>query len=143
MVIPVGHLVTRQPITLPRGASLREAAALLAKHSIGVVVLTEPGLPLAVAGVLSERDIIRAVASGMDLDGPAESVATQSVVRVSEEAGVGEAARLMREHRIRHLVVTDRAGALKGVLSLRDFLGEVQTLRAIIGETEDAPPATD
>ncbi len=143
MVIPVGHLVTRPPITLPKGASLREAAALLAKHSIGLVVLTEPERPREVAGVLSERDIIRAVASGMDLDGPAESVATRNVVKVSEVAGVGEAARLMREHKIRHLVVTDRAGGLKGVLSLRDLLGEVHTLRAIIGEAEEHPPATD
>lgn len=140
MVIPVGHLVTRPPITLPRGASLREAAALLTKHSIGLVVLIEPG---KIAGVLSERDIIRAVASGMDLEGPAESVAARNVVRVSEEAGVGEAARLMRERNIRHLVVTDRAGGLKGVLSIRDLLGEVQTLRAIIGESEEHPPATD
>lgn len=143
MVIPVGHLVARPPITLPMGASLHEAAVLMSKHSIGLVVLTDPGKPGAVAGVLSERDIIRAVASGMDLKGPAESVATRNVVRVSEDAGVGEAARLMREHHIRHLVVTDRAGALKGVLSLRDLLGEVQTLRAIIGEPEDHPPATD
>lgn len=143
MVIPVGPLVTRLPITLPLGSSLHEAATLMAKHSIGLVVLTEPGKPRVVAGVLSERDIIRAVASGIDLKGPVESVATRNVVQVSEDSGVGEAARLMREHRIRHLVVTDRAGALKGVLSLRDFLGEVQTLRAIIGEPEDHPPATD
>lgn len=143
MVIPVGPLVTRPPVTLPLGSSLHDAAVLMARHAIGLVVITERGNPKTVAGVLSERDIIRAVAAGIDLRGPVESVATRKVIRVSEEDGVGQAARLMREHRIRHVVVTDRAGGLKGVLSLRDLLGEMQTLRAIIGEAEDHPPATD
>ncbi|MEM3086706.1 MAG: CBS domain-containing protein [Halobacteria archaeon] len=143
MVIPVGPLLARAPVTLPLGSSLHEAAVLMAKHAIGLVVITEPGDPRSVAGVLSERDIIRAVASGMDLGGPVESVAARKVIQVREDSGVGEAARLMREHRIRHLVVTDLSGALKGVLSLRNLLGEVQTLRAIIGEHEDHPPATD
>lgn len=144
MTIPVSRLVTRDPVTLPRSSTILEAAVLMARHTIGLVVLTEAEGSRKVAGVVSERDIIRAVAGGADLGASAESIATRRVVQVRESARVAEAARLMREHRIRHVVVVDAAGELKGVVSMRDLMGEAHTLRAIAGfESEEYPPATD
>lgn len=109
---------------------IREVAKLMAERRVGLVVLVDPGNPHRVVGVVSERDIVRAVAQGVSLEEPCEVIATKNVVALDYRESVAKAAEAFRRYGIRHVVVT-REGRLYGVLSIRDILREDSALREI------------
>jgi CBS domain-containing protein len=76
-----------------------------------------------IAGVVSERDLVRAVADGLDpADTPARAVATTKLVWCDVSATVGEVAELMMEQYVRH-VLLGADEQLVGIVSARDLLG--------------------
>jgi CBS domain-containing protein len=117
--VKVGDLATSPVIAVGPREPLRVAAKAMMDHRAGsTVVLNGDEL----IGMLTERDILRAVATGADLDGTrVEELMTEDVVTIGPDWEVYEATAEMAARRIRHLVVTDGAGVL-GVLSVRDVL---------------------
>lgn len=115
--------------------SIRDAAKLMRKHNIGLLVLVDHSDPYKVVGVVSERDIVNAIAEGIDPERPVEAIATKSVITVEAEDPLSKAADLMRRHNIRHLVVV-KDGRLYGVLSIKDLVYEENALKAISGYEE-------
>jgi CBS domain-containing protein len=108
-------------IGIEPSASLEAAAKLLSKHRIGVVLIRGVGGRLA--GILSERDIVRAVAA----DGPAAleqsvgQVMTRDVVTCSESDSCADIMEQMTAHKFRHLPVL-RDNALVGLISIGDVV---------------------
>jgi CBS domain-containing protein len=99
-----------------------EVARMIAQRRIGaVMVLDDHG---AVLGIVSERDIVRALASReAGITGlAAEDLMTRQVVMVGPETPVDAALRIMDEHYFRHLPVVDAAGRLLGLVSVRDLV---------------------
>ncbi len=100
-----------------------------------------------IAGVVSERDVMRAVASGADLNAPVISIASRQVITINEDDDIYKAAELMHGNNIRHLVVVGKDGSLKGVISIRDVVGETIRLRTIAESRaprqEELAPHTD
>ncbi|MEM0463102.1 CBS domain-containing protein [Pyrobaculum sp.] len=123
----VRSFASRPPITAPPEATIRQVAALMAERRVGLVVLTREG---QIVGVVSERDVVRAVGEGVDLDKPAAEIATRQVVTIDADAPIAEAASLFRKHGIRHLVVLE-GGRLYGVLSIRDLVKDRELLRSL------------
>jgi CBS domain-containing protein len=101
--------------------TLKEASSLLAEHNIGILPVRDAAGGLL--GILSERDIVRAIAQ----HGPAaltlgvEDLMTRDVVVCSPKDTVMDAMKLMSEHNIRHLPLLE-AGILKKVISQRDLM---------------------
>jgi len=108
-----------------------EAARLMVENNMGLLVVCDPK-DNGLRGVVSERDIIRSVASGKETAMKVESISTPAVVTVRWNSDVAEAAKAMNKHRIRHVVVVDDASKPIGVISMRDLVGERSTLRAIL-----------
>ena len=108
-----------------------EAARLMVENNMGLLVVCDPK-DNGLKGVVSERDIIRSVASGKETAMKVESISTPAVVTVRWNSDVAEAAKAMNKHRIRHVVVVDDASKPIGVISMRDLVGERSTLRAIL-----------
>jgi len=108
-------VVTASPETL-----VRDLVALLADKNIGAVVVSTDEQP--VAGIVSERDVVRGLASGADvLDKTVGDIMTVEVVSVEQSQSVHELARLMTERRIRHVpVMAD--GQLIGIVSIGDVV---------------------
>jgi CBS domain-containing protein len=101
-------------------ATVSEIARRLAAEGVGALVVTEGD---RVTGIISERDVIRAVATGKDLDSTtASDVETRGVVTCTADTTVEAAAQLMMEHYVRHLLVED-GNAPIGMVSARDLLG--------------------
>jgi len=132
----VSYIVTRPMVAIPVEKSVLAAAKLMVKNNIGLLVVTQPGRDEKLAGVISERDIIRTIASGLPLETPVEQVCTKNVVTVRADSEVGEAAKAMNKHGIRHVVVVDQSGKATGVVSMRDLVGERATLTAILQSHE-------
>jgi CBS domain-containing protein/sugar phosphate permease len=114
----VKEVMKSPPVTLYPQATLADAAKTMAEKNIGFVVLTEGD---KLVGVVSERDVVKALASGMPLNTPLEKIATKKVITIEPDKSVVEAADLMAENKIRHLVIAER-GKVVGVVSLRDLV---------------------
>lgn len=108
--------------TVAQTATLRDAVQLLGERRIGALVVSGDGRKIE--GIISERDIVRAVAgSGPSaLDGSVGSVMSTDVVTCSAGDGVDRLMSLMTERRIRHLPVVDGQGHLSGIVSIGDVV---------------------
>jgi CBS domain-containing protein len=107
-------------LTIDSDASLLAAADELAGDQVGLIVL---GTTSNVEAVLSERDVVKAIAEGLDpLATPAMAVASKKIVWCDADATVREAVELMMEHYVRHVLLEHR-GRLAGIVSARDLLG--------------------
>ena len=116
---PVGGLVSPAVATILPTATLREAADAMVADGLGLLVVADPGGP---TGVLSERDIVAAVADGLEVDEErVRDHCSDDIVSVDEDASIEDAARAMADAQIRHVAVT-RDGAVIGVVSVRDVL---------------------
>jgi CBS domain-containing protein len=110
----------RQVASLPAGASVGEAVALLAERRIGAIPVTDGH---SVAGILSERDVIQCLAGdgAAVLDWPVTRVMTSPAVTVGPGANVLAALSEMSRRRIRHLPVVEE-GRLTGIVSIGDLV---------------------
>jgi signal-transduction protein with cAMP-binding, CBS, and nucleotidyltransferase domain len=117
----VKELHPRGAITISADESLRSAAKHLTDDGIGALVIVGSH---GAKGIVSERDLTRAVADEVDLDAfPVGDYMTDSPVSVSVEDGVGDAIAKMNDYGVRHLVVLDHDEDIVGVLSVRDIVG--------------------
>jgi CBS domain-containing protein len=110
-----------QVVTVTPGTDVEQLLNVLAEHRIGAVVVSEDGS--TVSGIVSERDIVRALAERGPsvLSEPVTAIYTADVHTIGLEAQLEDLMRIMTERRIRHLpVVTD--GALRGIVSIGDVV---------------------
>jgi len=117
------------------GDSVFKAVQLMAEKNIGFLVVLERD---AVAGVLSERDCARRLllANKPAQSTPVADIMVREVISVDIAENFAHCLRLMHQHRIRHLPVTEQ-GKLVAVLSIRDLMSEAVAHHArIISELE-------
>ena len=122
---PVSTYVTTDAvITIDPTATVRTAATAIVEQSIGILVI---GTTDDVLAVVSERDIVRAVAEGHDLDtATVADIGSRELVWLDVHNTIGDAAEEMMEDYVRHTLVRDE-GVLVGVLSMRDVLSAYAT----------------
>jgi len=115
----VGEIYTPNVLTAAPAEDLGLAASRMDFHAVGAL-LVKDGMQML--GILTERDILRAVAEGRDLEGAmiAEYM-TEDPVVVTPETEATRAAATMLALGVRHLPVKDR-GDITGMLSARDLL---------------------
>jgi CBS domain-containing protein len=109
-------------VTALETATLLEATQKLATHKIGAVVITSPDG--RVAGILSERDIVRVLAqSGPDaLSATVGDVMTRAVITCTADDTIKTLMAKMTRGRFRHVPVVDGQGLLTGVVSIGDVV---------------------
>jgi len=107
--------------TLGADERLTEAVRVLAEHRIGALVITSSDRKIV--GILSERDIVRAIAKqgAAALDGTVRSVMTSKVKVCNERHTVNEVMEIMTRGRFRHLPV-EKDGVLDGIVSIGDVV---------------------
>jgi CBS domain-containing protein len=101
------------------GESLRAACKLLADDDIGALAVFNGANAV---GLLSERDIVRALADEADLvDTSVKEYMTEAPITVRENDAVGEAVAKMNEFGVRHVLVSD-GEEITGMVSMRDLV---------------------
>lgn len=116
----VADVMTQASVSDSPTDTLRAAAETMWRQQTGSLVVTDGG---RMVGIITERDILKAVAHGVDLDAATVAEAmTKNVLTATPDEPVRDAAREMAAHWIRHLpvVVNDQ---VVGVLSMRDVTG--------------------
>jgi CBS domain-containing protein len=125
----VGELYTPHLLKADPGEDLAVAASRMEFHEIGALAVYERG---RLAGILTERDILRAVGDGRNPElTPVATYMVEDPVTVSPDTGASEAAATMVSLGVRHLPVVER-GELVGMLSARDLL-EDEAAKALVG----------
>jgi CBS domain-containing protein len=117
MPIVANHM-TKDLLTLDADAKLGDAAKRMAERVVGAVVVLEGE---RLAGILTERDILKAVATGYEPDSQVSDWMTRNPETIESDDTTDHAAALMIHGGFRHLPVVD-AGEIKGILSIRDLM---------------------
>lgn len=112
----------RHVIAVAEAATVCDAAKMLAEKRIGVVLVKSAHAPLI--GILSERDVVRAVAAdGAEaLSRPVSSYMTRNVATCCETDTVEDLMEMMTRGRFRHVPVMDGDKALCGLISIGDVV---------------------
>ena len=122
------HVKGDMVVTVAPEVTVRDLLSLLAEHNIGAVVVSSDGS--TVSGIVSERDVVRALVRGVEiLDGAVSEIMTAEVRTAALDETVDGLMRLMTEHRIRHVPVIVDDG-LHGIVSIGDVV------KSRIGELE-------
>lgn len=116
----VADIMTRASVTDGSGETLQFAANRMWQQQTGSLLIMEND---ALIGIVTERDLMRAVARGYDTGAvTVGEVMSKDVQVVGPQTTVHEAARMMAALWIRHLPVVED-GAVLGVVSQRDLVG--------------------
>ena len=109
-------------VTVQEGISLGDAASILRDKRVGALVVSNDGQHID--GIVSERDVVRALANhGASVLGrPVSSAMSKDVITCRAGDAVESLMVSMTERRIRHLPVVDDAGVLGGVISIGDVV---------------------
>lgn len=134
----VNEVMTADPRTVEPGDTLVDAARHMRDGDVGAVVVVQEG---RVTGILTDRDIVvRAIADGRDPSGTrVGDVASDATVTVTPDQSATDAARLMREHDVRRLVVVqgDRAAGIVSIGDLAVALDDESALADISSASPD------
>jgi CBS domain-containing protein len=126
--------MTPNPISLPRDATVVEAAREMKMNDIGDVIVQDEG---KICGILTDRDIVvRAVAEG-DYNRKLGEICSEHLVSVGPNDSIEHAVEQMREHAIRRLPVVE-GNKVVGIVSLGDLAIERDKTSAL-GEISRAP----
>ncbi len=133
----VADVMTSASVTESPNDSLRSAAETMWKQQTGSLLVMDGE---SLVGIITERDVMKAVARGRDVDTtPVSEIMTRDVLTVVPETSLHEAARHMASRWIRHLPVIE-SGKLVGVVSQRDLVG---VFAALVQNADRAVLATD
>ena len=111
----------REVATIEPSRSLSEVARVLAERRIGALLIVDGDRP--VTGIISERDIVRAVAmhGAKALDEPVSRFMTEKVVTCTGETSINDVMELMTQQKFRHIPVVE-SGRLSGIVSIGDVV---------------------
>jgi CBS domain-containing protein len=100
------------------------AVALLVQHNIGALVVVADA---EIRGIISERDILRALAEGLDTFGATRvsDIMTHAVITGTADSEIDMVMNIMSERRIRHLPVLED-GTLCGMISIGDVVNALR-----------------
>jgi len=113
------EVMTPDPVAMPHGTTIKQAAVAMRDHDVGDVVVTKDG---TVCGIVTDRDItVRAVAEGCD---PGRvtvgEICSSELTYLGVDATVEEATHLMRVKALRRLPIVDQGRAV-GIVSIGDL----------------------
>ena len=118
-MIYVKDVMTPNVRVIGPDASITDAAKSMAKWGIGALVLVEGGKP---TGMLTEGDISRLVAGGLDPRATPAAIGRKKLLTVSSDERIEVAAKMMADGGVKKLPVIDE-GKLVGIITQTDIVG--------------------
>jgi CBS domain-containing protein len=113
----VGEVMSRDLLTLEQETALVDAANAMTARRVGAVLIVAGG---RLTGILTERDVLRAVASG-DVGGQVADWMTRGPETIDADESTQQAGVVMIHGGFRHLPVLD-GGTPCGIVSIRDLM---------------------
>ncbi len=131
----LGSVVRRSTVTIAMGTPIRAALDEMDKHQLRAIVVIDPETERP-RGVFTLPDLLRRVVlKGVDLNQPIDNVMTRNLITMRPHQTAHQAAVLMAQRSIRHVMVTDVTGHLVGIVSQNDLYSLQRTgVRELSGE---------
>jgi CBS domain-containing protein len=119
--------MTQNPVTAEPDTPVTKVAQLMRDNSISSVIVVEGTKPI---GIVTERDLVwRVLAAGADAKSlKAIDICSRPVLYIDEEDEIECALEMMKENRVRRLVVLDSDGEIAGILTSDDVSKNVEAL---------------
>ena len=120
---------------------LGDAARRMVEADVGAAVVLDASGDLA--GVITERDLMRCVSDATDPATPVDQRMTQHVLTAAPDTNIAEAMALMVDGHFRHLPVVNDAGHVIGIVSMRDLMAytSLRLRGGNLGGDDDLDPA--
>ncbi|NDY58223.1 CBS domain-containing protein [Desulfovibrio sulfodismutans] len=115
----VGDLVSRPPLMVDPGLPIRDAARTMLKEGVGSLLVSQA--PGGVLGIVTDKDLRKAVALGRDLESGVKTIMSSPVAEIAGSDACFDALLKMMAKKVHHLVVTGPGGA-EGVVTAHDIL---------------------
>jgi CBS domain-containing protein len=112
---PVSQAYSARPITLEPQATVRTALRTLAEHRTGALLVCREK---RLVGIFTERDVLRLLADGADLDSPIEEHMRKEPLTLGPSATLGQAVAQMSEGGVRRMPIVDSQGVPVGMLKV-------------------------
>ena len=114
----IAEIMNKSVVTVDPTSSIGEAAEKMIDAGVGAVVVVED--MARIVGIITERDLMRAVAQrARAAEARVRQWMTESVVTIEPDTEIHDAAKMMFEKNFRHLPVVNKDGRLMGIASLR------------------------
>ena len=132
--------IKSSPLTLATcemDTPIHKAAAAMARAGASAILVRTPaGEPI---GIVTDQDLrSRVLAAGQAATQPVSSIMSAPLVRIEDRALLFEAARVMQERSVQHLVVTDERGAVRGLLTGTEVLhAQRHAIGALLAEIQE------
>jgi CBS domain-containing protein len=110
--------MSRNLLSVEPGESITEVAQRMVERNVGAVVVLDGGRPV---GIMTERDLMRAVARGLPGDAVVADYMTKDPETIEADDTTQHAAVLMLHGGFRHLPVVEGDDVV-GILSIRDLM---------------------
>ncbi|HUY08185.1 MAG TPA: CBS domain-containing protein [Candidatus Dormibacteraeota bacterium] len=118
----VKDAMTTDVLVVGTAVTIAEAARLMLKRHVGAAVVVDERIPGP--GIITERDVMRAVADGRDPEATqVEACMTFEARTATTNWDLDTAAEEMINGHFRHLLVVDEQGSMVGIVSMRDIVG--------------------
>lgn len=136
----VSDVMNRQPVLMPASANLGEALRLIAARKLSSVLVGADLGASDTLGILTERDVMRALAEGGAdaLARPIGPLASHPLVSVPDDALIYRAIGRMANRNIRHLAAVGADDAVTGIVTTRDLLRLRASSAISLGDELDA-----
>ncbi len=117
----IQEVMDTELLTIAPDTTLREAAQRMSGRNVGAALLLDAAIG-SYLGIITERDLLNAIAAGHDPDvqGVADS-ASSDIVTVSADASLEQAVEKMMKGGFRHLLVVTNGDAI-GIVSMRELM---------------------
>jgi signal-transduction protein with cAMP-binding, CBS, and nucleotidyltransferase domain len=122
----IKQIIPKSLVTINKDSSIKDAAIKMKENDVSSVLIIDED---KIIGILTERDIARAVADGKNFSEPAINLATKNLIRIDANKDIYEALDLMSINKVRHLVVRECNRDI-GVISMRDIMNTISLLMA-------------
>jgi len=136
----IEQIMNPDAVITPPSLTARQALQIMAEKSISCLVVGEEDRPV---GILTERDIVRLLARDAELDAlKLADIMSAPVYTLREDEAAFKAANLMREKKLRRIVVVDAHGRVRGLVTQSDIVRGleskyIQTLTSILWEKDE------
>ncbi len=120
--------IDRYPLTTTPNISVQEAIALMSQQGDScILVLAARDRSSPLVGMLTEQDVVRLIASGVDLYTPIAAVMTTHLIAITqtEARDIFAVTKLLCEHQVRHLPVVDKSGNLVGLVTQASVMAAI------------------
>lgn len=114
----ISELMSRQVVSVTQDQLVQRAAQVMREHGVSSVAVLEDA---RLAGIVTVRDMTRALAEGISPDAPVTALMTRDPISLAPDALGTDVLHTMLERKIGHLPITDK-GALVGIVTQTDLI---------------------